>query len=119
MATLFERSGGFARVSKIVSAFYDRVLDSPVLSPYFEGSDMRRIIDHQTKFIAQAMGGPASYSNQELERVHARHKIDDAAFQEMLLLLHETLEDFGMDEADIEIVCSDVRSRKPYVVNVD
>jgi hypothetical protein len=27
-----------------VSSFYDRVLDSPVLEPYFRGIDMRRLI---------------------------------------------------------------------------
>lgn len=116
MATLFEKYGGFAKVSRIVSAFYDKVMESPVLSPYFEGVDMRRLIDHQTKFIAQAMGGPASYSNQELERVHARLHVNDAAFDEMHMLLRETLEDFGVEEADVESVCSQIVARKPYIV---
>ena len=35
-STMFERYGGFATVSKIVSAFYDKVLDSSILAPYFD-----------------------------------------------------------------------------------
>ncbi|MEX2455273.1 MAG: group 1 truncated hemoglobin [Rhodospirillaceae bacterium] len=116
MATLFEKYGGFAKVSRIVSAFYDSVLDSPLLAPYFDGVDMRRIIDHQTKFIAQAMGGPAAYSNQELERVHRTLDVTDAAFDHMLTLLRETLEDFGVEEADVDAVCSEILARKPYIV---
>jgi truncated hemoglobin YjbI len=37
-ATLFERVGGFARVRLMVSDFYERVLDSTLLAPYFAGS---------------------------------------------------------------------------------
>ena len=56
--TMFERYGGFARVSRVVSSFYERVLESPSLAPYFAGIDMRRQIDHQTKFIASIRAGP-------------------------------------------------------------
>jgi len=55
--TLFDKYGGFATVSRIVSAFYDEVLESEQLRPYFRGLDMRRLVDHQTKFIAALMGG--------------------------------------------------------------
>jgi hemoglobin len=43
---MFERYGGFSRISRIVSTFYDLVLDSPMLGPYFANTDMRRLIDH-------------------------------------------------------------------------
>lgn len=44
--TPFERYGGFAKVSRIVSELYDRLLESPVTARYFEGIDMKRQIDH-------------------------------------------------------------------------
>lgn len=56
MATMFERYGGFANVSKIVMSFYDKVLDSDVIGDYFEDVDMWALIDHQTKFIAPPAG---------------------------------------------------------------
>ena len=67
-STIFQRYGGFASVSKVVMSFYDKVLDSPVASPYFANTNMKRLIDHQTKFIAQIMGGPVSYTDEQLER---------------------------------------------------
>lgn len=114
--SIFERYGGFARVSKIVSAFYDKALESALLAPYFEKVEMRRLIDHQTKFIASIMGGPASYSNEELERVHSRLNINDREFEEMVALLKETLEDFDFDDTDIGAVQSEILSRKRYIV---
>lgn len=114
--SMFERYGGFARVSRIVSSFYDRVLDSPLLVPYFTDIDMRRLIDHQTKFIAAVMGGPASYTREHLERVHARLGITDDAFDEMTLLLRETLEDFDLDESDIASIYTEVVSHRSVIV---
>lgn len=115
-STMFERYGGFAKISRIVSAFYDKILDSPITGPYFANTDMRTQIDHQTKFISQLMGGPASYTDGELERKHARLDIDDRAFEEMAALLKETLEDFDVDDEDIAAVVSEIVQRRHIIV---
>jgi len=117
MSTMFERYGGFGTVSKIVMSFYDKVLDSDIAGPYFDDVDVKALIDHQTKFIAQVMGGPVAYTNEKLRTVHAKHNIDRAAFDEVAGLLEETLEDFEMDPADIKEIIGNVASRMPYVVS--
>jgi hemoglobin len=116
MATIFDRYGGFATVSRIVSAFYEQMLDHPRVAPYFAKTDMRRLIDHQTKFLASVMGGPASYSNEQLERVHAHLSIGEKDFLAVVGVLRETLEDFDLDESDIATVCNDVMNRKRFIV---
>lgn len=40
--SLFEKVGGFAQVRLIVSDFYDRILESEALRPYFEDIGVRR-----------------------------------------------------------------------------
>ena len=115
-STVFERAGGFANVRKIVSEFYDRVLEAPRLSRYFENTDMRTLIDHQAKFITQAMGGPASYTDDALRKVHLRLGISQAEFREMTVLLRETLEDFDVDPDDIDHVCHEVERREALIV---
>ncbi len=114
--TLFDKYGGFATVSRIVSAFYDYILESERLSPYFAGMDMRRLVDHQTKFIAALMGGPASFSNEALQRAHARLNIDDESFDEAVSLLKMTFEDFEVDEGDISIIIREVTGRRQFIV---
>ena len=111
------RLGGFVKVSRIVSAFYDGVLDSPALAPYFDGIDMKKQIDHQTKFFSALMGGPASYSDEESERKHARLKITEEAFAELGLILKETLEDCGLDDSDIGIVLAEITNRKRFIIS--
>jgi hemoglobin len=114
--TIFERYGGFANVSRVVSSFYDKMLDSPITNPYFTNIDMRSLIDHQTKFIAYLMGGPASYTNDHLERVHARLDITEAAFLEAVLMLKETLEDLDFEDQDIRTVEEQIMSTKNFIV---
>jgi hemoglobin len=114
--SIFERYGGFSAVSRVVSDFYRRVIDSPALSDYFRGVDMRNLIDHQTKFIATLMGGPASYTNEHLARVHAHLGITDQAFNEITILMRETLEDFEFDQTDISAVHAEMISRRPFIV---
>lgn len=116
--SIFLRVGGFSMVSKIVSDFYTRVLADEILRPYFRGIDMATQIDHQTKFVASLMGGPSSYTNEHLQRVHARLGIDDRSFDEMTLVFRETLEDHGMDETDIGDVMREISSRRNYIVAV-
>lgn len=115
-SSIFDRYGGFAKVSLAVSEFYRHVLASPKLAPYFDGIDMRRLMDHQTKFFAALMGGPASYTDEHLARVHAPLKIDDSTFDEMAGLLRETLEDLDYDETDISAVYAAFVARRPFLV---
>ena len=99
--TVFERCGGLANVRKVISAFYDKLLDSEMLSGYFAHVDMRRLIDHQTKFISSIMGGPASFSDDMLRRAHAKLGLSHEDLMEMGALLRETLEEFDFEQADI------------------
>ena len=115
--TMFERYGGFANVSKIVMAFYDRVLDSDVIGDYFEHVDLRSLVDHQTKFISALMGGPASYSDQKLAEVHAHLGIDSRSFDEMARLLREALEESGMDDYDVASSAGEITKRKSLIVS--
>ena len=114
--TIFERYGGFSVVSKVVMSFYDKILDSPTTSSYFNGVDMKRLIDHQTKFFAALMGGPASYTNDHLEKVHARLGITEAAFMEAMVLMKDTLEEFDFQDDDIRQIQDEMMNRKNYIV---
>ncbi|MEO1190715.1 MAG: group 1 truncated hemoglobin [Pseudomonadota bacterium] len=117
--TLFDRVGGFAQVHKVVMVFYDKVLDSDVIGDYFDGVDMKALIDHQTKFMSAVMGGPASYTNEHLARAHAHLDIDVAAIEELAFLLRETLEEFDLEPNDIDTVLNDIRARALHIIGKD
>ncbi len=117
VSSLFEKYGSFAVVSKIVMDFYGRVLDSDGVGHFFDNVEMGRQIDHQTKFIAQVLGGPAAYTNEQLQRVHALHDIDQEAFTEVAQILAETLASHGMSPADVDLVMTDIQGRARYIIS--
>jgi len=114
--SIFERCGGFASVRKVISGFYDKVLESPRLSHHFSGVDMRTLIDHQTKFVTSIMGGPASFPDAQIQRAHARLGISRAEFLELVALMVATLDEHGLPAADIEQVRQELYRREPLVV---
>lgn len=115
--SIFERNGGFATLRKVVSAFYDKVLDSPGLQRYFADIDMRALVDHQTKFVASVMGGPASFSDDVLRRVHEPLGISRAEFDEVVSLMCETLQDHDVSDDDIEHVRKELMKREMLIVS--
>ncbi len=115
--TLFDKYGGFAAVSKIVMSFYDKVLDSDQIGDYFGDIDMRNLIDHQTKFVASIMGGPASFTDDMLRRVHAHLEISRADFDEVANLLRGTLTEFEFDPDDIDTVMIAIEARSPVIIS--
>lgn len=114
--TIYERVGGFSAVRRVVSAFYDKVLESDLIAHHFEQIEMPRLIDHQTRFISFLMGGPASYTDEHIAHVHEKLGITLAEFDEMVELLSETLEDFEFGNEDIAKIGQELRRRESVIV---
>ena len=114
--TLYEKYGGFSQVSKIVLSFYDTLLDNDEIGPFFDDVDMSRIVDHQTKFIASLLGGPASYTDNQLRQLHSHLTITDAHFDELEGVLSGALLQHGMAGEDVEAVVAEFEKRRPLIV---
>lgn len=117
--TLFEKYGGFKSVSRIVMDFYEKALDSDQIGDYFENIDMARLIDHQTKFISSLLGGPATFTDERLKKVHASLKLSHTDFDETARLLRETLAEHGFEPQDIEFVMTEIESRRAHIISAD
>ena len=114
--TLYEKYGGFGVISRVVMDFYDRLLDSEQVGDYFEDVDMKKLIDHQTKFVAYLLGGPADYTGDRLAQLHAHLKIGGSEFDEMKEILGDTLSDHGFEDADCDAVLAAIEERRPLIV---
>ena len=100
-------------------AFYDALLDSEEVGPYFDDVDLERLIDHQTKFVSELLGGPASFSDDHLRRAHAKLGVTGAHFDEMKLILGETLSTHGVESEDVEAVIAEIEARRELIVTAD
>jgi hemoglobin len=115
--TIFDKCGGFSAVSRIVMDLYDRLLDDDEVGPFFDNVEMSRIVDHQTKFVSSLMGGPASYTDDQIARMHAHLTIHAAHFDRLREILDETLADHGLAPEDRALVIGAFEARRGLVVD--
>ncbi len=114
--SIYDQLGGFSSVRKLISSFYDNVLEEEELATLFEKVNMESLIDHQTKFFAMLLGGPASYTDEELKRVHLRLNINDSQFNLTKSCLEETLEDFELSEEHVVTISEAFESKREFIV---
>ena len=115
-ATLFQKYGGFAKISRVVLTFYDKALDSEQIGDFFEEIDMSRLVDHQTKFISSLLGGPAAYTDERLKQLHTHIGISNQDFDEMAKLLSEALDEHGFEPNDRDAVVREIEARRSFIV---
>ena len=115
--SLFDKYGGFSAISKIVMDLYDRILEDEDVGPFFDDVDMAKIVDHQTKFVSSLMGGPASYTDNQIEKLHAHLVIAAHHFEQLATILRATLLDHGVSEEDSDAIVEAFTGRRGLVVN--
>jgi hemoglobin len=115
--SLYDKIGGFGAVSGIVLNFYGKVLESDEVAPYFAEVDMQRLIDHQTQFICALLGGPASFSDDQIRAAHRPQAITPNAFDHAVMLFEETLEEAAIEPADVEEAVKAFESKRPFIVS--
>ena len=111
-SSLFVKYGGFSSIHGLVESFYDKMLDSELVSSYFENSNMESLIDHQTSFISSLLGGPVSFTDEHLKSVHSHLNINEEVWNEVVALLDLALLEFGMEKADSTILLNTLLEKK-------
>ncbi len=117
--TLYQHYGGFGTVSRIVIRLYDHILDDNDIGPFFEDVDMPRLIDHQTKFVASLMGGPAAFTDAHLRGAHRGLGIDDSHFDRLKELVAQTLEESGIAPDHVAEVLEGIEARRRVLVEAE
>jgi hemoglobin len=113
---LYDKIGGFGTVSRIVLNFYSKALESDAIAPYFASVDMQRLIDHQTQFICALLGGPVSFSDDQIRDVHRDVKISEDGFDQFVELFEEALQEAELEAADVAAVVQLCETKRPLVV---
>ncbi|WP_128905931.1 group I truncated hemoglobin [Halorubrum amylolyticum] len=114
--SIYDSVGGREAVEAVVSDFYDRVFDDPVLEPYFEGIDREALYAHQVQFISAVAGGPVSYEGADMRAAHEGMGITEEAFGRVATYLGEALRENGVAEGNVEAVLEAVGALEPDVV---
>ena len=114
---MFDKYGGFSVVSKIVLDLYERLLDDDDLGPFFDDVEFAKIVDHQTKFVSSMMGGPASYTDVQIQKLHSHLPITGENFARLATILTQVLSDHGVSDEDAAEIVGAFTQRRNLVVN--
>ena len=100
--TLYEWLGGIDALNRLTTRFYQHVKADPLLAPVFShmGGDHP---GHVAAFLAEVLGGPATYSQQHgghphMIRQHLNRHLDQAQRRRWVGLLLETADELGLPE---------------------
>jgi hemoglobin len=104
-ATFYESIGGHDTFQALVSNFYARVAQDPVLTAIYPDHDWAAAAERLMMFLEQYWGGPHTYSERRGHpRLRARHvefRIDAQARDHWLAHMRAALDDLALNpEAD-------------------
>ncbi|MFT7518225.1 MAG: hemoglobin [Kiritimatiellia bacterium] len=116
MPTLFEKYENAPSIPVLVTDFYNRVLETDHLAPFFENIDMDRLVVHQTMFLTMVLGGPDAYTGRAMREAHKGLNICARDFDAIVDLLGDTLEDNDVSDEDIHEIIANVRSLKDTII---
>ena len=114
--SLYYAIGGRPSVVAAVDKFFDKLLDDPVLGPFFpHGVDVkhRRFV---VTFLGQALGGPERYHGPDLGEAHGHLGITDALFDRTAGHLDATLEELGLPRGLVDRIIGIVAGLRPTIV---
>ncbi|WP_336135582.1 group I truncated hemoglobin [Natronomonas amylolytica] len=114
--SIYARIGGQEAVEAVVSDFYDRVFDDPLLEPYFEDTDREALYAHQVQFISSVAGGPVSYDGADMQQAHEGMGITEEAFGRVATYLEDALRENDVPEDDVDAILKEVGALEPDVV---
>ena len=115
--TIWNRYGGYSFVAQTVRDFYDRVLVSKALAPYFDGVNMEGLIEHQIQTVGAVMGGPYDLNVEALRRAHRHLRVQQARFDELAVILDQTLVNHGISADDKAVLLDAVESVRSVIVD--
>ena len=118
MTTVYEQIGCAARVDTAVDIFYRRVLADPVISHFFDTSEMDRQIIKQKAFLTMAFGGPHQYSGKDMRNAHKHMQLTEEHFSAVAGHLQGTLEELSVPQHLIGEVMKIAASTHDDVLNL-
>jgi hemoglobin len=99
--TLFDWAGGHEAIVRLIEAFYDRVEQDELLSPFFPGGVRREHRDHVVAWWSEVLGGPDRYTRElgGYENMLAKHRGLGIGHEERLRFA--TLMSLAADDAEL------------------
>jgi hemoglobin len=102
---LFERIGGEPTVEAAVNKFYDKFIEQPEITQFFNQIRLPAQIDKMRNFITLSLTGNTQYSREAIRQAHAplvERGLNDKHFDLFVSIMNETLVELDIPKELIE-----------------
>jgi hemoglobin len=121
--TFYDSVGGHETFEALVSGFYARVSNDPVLAAIYPDHDWAAAAQRLMMFLEQYWGGPHTYSelrgHPRLRMRHARFVIDAAARDAWLGHMRAALDDVALPAGPDQVMWSYLTNAAQALVNAE
>jgi len=123
-ASLYERLGGLAPISVVVSDFIDVMVPDPELNENPAIDAARQTVPaaylkyHVTAMVCEATGGPCRYHGRDMKSSHVHLNISEANWQRMATLFNGVLDKHQVPEKERGELLAIVATTKADIVTV-
>ncbi len=111
---------GDAAFRRLVEAFYEGVVDDPLLRPMYQ-QDLTASKEHLYLFLVQYFGGPARYNalrgHPRLRMRHAPFVIDQAARDAWMRHMRAAVDRTGIPEPAASMMCDYFERAATFLIN--
>jgi len=120
--SLYERLGGLAPISVVVSDFIDVLVPDPILNenPAIDAARERvpaaYLKYHVTAMMCEAAGGPCEYHGRGMYESHAHLNITEKEWDRMVTLFKQVLDKHDVPERETQELLEIVQSTKADIV---
>lgn len=120
--SLYNRLGGLAPISVVVSDFIDALVPDPMLNenPAIDAARTRvpapYLKYHVTALVCQSTGGPCQYHGRGMKESHAHLNITEEEWDRMVTIFKEVLAKHGVPAGETQELLDIVGSTKADIV---
>ncbi|WP_246590229.1 group I truncated hemoglobin [Marinobacterium ramblicola] len=122
--SLYDRLGGLAPVSVVVSDFIDALVPDEVLNANPAIDEARKRVPapylkyQVTALVCQVTGGPCQYQGRDMKSSHAHLNITEAEWGRMVSIFKEVLAKHSVPEQETQELLDIVESTKVDIVTM-
>ena len=120
--SLYERLGGLAPISVVVSDFVDALVtdavmnENPAIDAAREHVPAAYLKYHVTAMVCQATGGPCQYHGRDMKESHAHLNITEKEWDRMVTIFKEVLAKHEVPEKEAQEILAILGSTKADIV---
>lgn len=120
--SLYERLGGERTVDAALMIFYPKVLEDPILQPFFTETSIPNLMHKQKSFLTFTFGGPSDYTYwqrglRNAHRTSVEKGMSDKHFDLVLGHLSDTLREISIPQNLIDEVIAVTEGTRKHVLN--